>query len=395
MSNTKIENVYAIRRRGYDAGRPERAYLWDCADLSAQMKGYFKLLVENKEEVLLSLREKLYSSEVMDGFVNDYLFDCRPWFVFSSLYRRAIFTEFDALVLDTLTSTHSFSEEVDGQIDSSPSMAAAVVKAFLISVFVNDNDTGKPPIIWYIKSYVRYRIDKNIRTLTEDELRLRHIANVKEWSTEERCLMKGNENRFGSLFLSFMIDSCLTTVDREIVLSLERNLFDASYEEMAELHNRIKGYKEVGKWTIKNLEDRKVFIRRRLVAYIVLQSGSMVLSGDLIFLPDDPVLTPFIELTKLSSLGQAKLLSETDTSHLCPVVFSPKDQQDSLNDLKFYYSQNGVKTEIIQDKEEPYLNIWMSLGDDKTTESPATKIYPSGSFQDLNTGVWGNLKEVL
>lgn len=109
------------------------------------MKGYFKTLVENKEEVLLSLREKLYSSEVMNGFVNDYLFDCRPWFVFSTLYRRAIFTEFDALVLDTLTSTHSFCEEVERQIDSSPSMATAVMKAFLLSVFVKDNDTGKPP----------------------------------------------------------------------------------------------------------------------------------------------------------------------------------------------------------------------------------------------------------
>jgi len=392
-----MSNIYAIRRRGYDAGRPERAYLWDCAALPFRIKGYFKTLVENKEEVLLSLREKLYSSGLMDGFVNDYLFDCRPWFVFSSLYRRAIFTEFDALVLDTLTSTHSFSEEVDSQMDSSPSMAAAVMKAFLISVFIKDNDTGKPPIIWYVKSYVKWRIEKEIRSLTDDELRLRHLVNVKSWNTddEQRSPMKGHENMFGSLFLSFMIDRCLTTVDREIVLSLERNLFDASHGEMVELHDRIKGYKEVGKWTIKELEERRCFIRRRLVAYIILQSGTMVHAGDLIFLPDDPVLSPFIGLTKLSSLGQAKLLSETDTSHLCPVVFSPKDQQDSLNDLKFYYGQNGVKTEIIQDKEEPYLNIWMSLGDGKTTESPATKIYPSGSFQDLNTGVWGNLKEVL
>jgi hypothetical protein len=159
--------------------------------------------------------------------------------------------------------------------------------------------------------------------------------------------------------------------------------------------DRIKKYKEAGIWTINDLKERFDFVRRRLVAYFVVISRPIPHAEDLNFLPVDPLLTPFVDLTNLSSLGEAKLLSETDSSHLCPVVFSTKEQEDALDDVQFYYEQLGVKTEMGQDDNGLCLKINMSLIDGEHSASPVTWIYPTGSFHDTKWEVFGNYKEAL
>jgi hypothetical protein len=389
---------YAMRRHGYDRRRPERAYLSICANLPAQLRSYFKTLVENKEEVLLLIRERLYvTPRLMDGFATDFLFDVRPYFFFSSKYRRGVFTEFDCLVLDTLSSTHSFAKEVDKQMASSPTLASAVVKAFIDSVFIMDSDMKKSPIIFYMRSYISWRIDKDNQSLSEIELVLRHVSNVKSWEerNKEECPMRGHEGIFGPLFLSFMLNRCLTSIDREIVLWLEMSLFTQSDGDLNALLDRVKKYGLGEKWTLQVLRDRIDFIRRRLVAYFVMSARPMPCTSDLNFLPVEPLLSPFIALTNLSSLGEAKLLSETDSSHLSPVVFTQKEQIDALKDVQFFYEQKGVNTELDQDEEGPCLKIWMSLVDGHKAENPVTWIYPSSSFHDTKWDVVGNYKEAL
>jgi hypothetical protein len=389
---------YAMRRHGYDRRRPERAYLSICADLPSQLRSYFKILVENKDEVLLLIRERLYATpRLMDSFATDYLFDVRPYFFFSSKYRRGVFTEFDCLILDTLSSTNSFEDEVAIQMLTSPMVFSAVVKAFVNSVFIKDRDMGKSPIIWYLRSYISWRIDKDIQSLSVIDLNIRHAANVKAWKdkNKEECPMREDDDFFGRLFLSFMFTRCLTSIDREIVLWLETSFFSQSDDDLNTLMEAVRKYGLGEKWTLSVLRERIDFVRRRLVAYFVISTGPILYTRHIDFLPNVPLLSPFMELTNLSSLGEAKFLSDTDSSHLSPVVFTQKEQIDALKDVQFFYEQEGVNTELDQDEEGPCLKIWMSLVDGHKAENPVTWIYPSSSFHDTKWDVVGNFKEAL
>jgi hypothetical protein len=271
---------------------------------------------------------------------------------------------------------------------SSPTLTAAVVKAFVSSVFFHDGETGKSPIVWYMRSYVKWRIDKAVPSLSEIELVLRHLANVKAWGERsvDDCPMKGHEGIFGPLFISFMKDRCLTSADREVALWLEMTLFSSSEEDLMPLLDRVKRYGLGERWSAETLQERIEFVRRRLVGYFDLASSPLPRSGDLNFLPVDQALSPFVALTSLSSLGEAKLLSETDSSHLALVAFTPKEQADAIEDVRFHYEQRGIKAEIVQEEDGPCLKLWMSLVDGQN---------PSNSFRDEKWNVVGNFKEAL
>jgi hypothetical protein len=383
-------------------GNDAKDYLEIFRQFPEKRKDYYRDLRDAAWTVMHLLFSR-YSSGVPRDDVACFDFDL--FYRYSTEITQSVFDRFGCLAMDFLSREGPFERYVEADVESGILRQTAVIDYFIDFATDSPFGDGESYIDSFMKAYRAWTMAQPYSAITLENVMETHRENVASWRSPENT-PDGKENAderkaltvIGDAFLDFMTEACYSSIDRQIALCIEKDVFFSLVTDDApSVLSDFRRSEYSSGMTEREMRLEIDRVRRRLLAFLVVDGAARRLPENAFNKdPDRNFESMFMTCAGVESIESARRLVQVER---LPLRFHNWDLRpwpaDTLPRLELYYEAQGIRAEPATVDSGRILRLWYSLTEGKVTEDQGTIVYANGAYRDIATGTSGWVKDTI